>query len=171
MTLQGKPASKRLPLALGALIIVQVLCAVFFLSDALRDFVDVGLLGMDFHLVVETIAAFGLLIGVVIEVRVLFSLLRQQERMARSLGVASGALNDVIEGYFTAWGLTPAEQDVATFTIKGAPISEVARLRGSAEGKVKAHLNAIYRKAGVSSRGELVSLFIEDLMGAPLLKD
>lgn len=171
MTSQGKVTSKRLPMALGALIIIQVLCAVFFLSDAVRDFVDAGLAGMDFHLIVETIAALGLLIGVVIEVRVLFSLLRQQERMERSLGVASGALNDVIEGYFLAWGLTPAEQDVASFTIKGAPIAEVARLRGSAEGTVKAHLNAIYRKAGVSSRSELVSLLIEDLMGAPLLKD
>ena len=58
---------------------------------------------------------------------------------------------------------------MATFLIKGADIAEIARLRGSAEGTVKAHLNAIYRKAGVSGRPALVSLLIEDLMTESLL--
>ena len=48
-------------------------------------------------------------------------------------------------------------------------LSEVAEIRGSAEGTVKAHLNAIYRKAGVQGRNGLMSLLIEDLMGAPLV--
>ena len=30
---------------------------------------------------------------------------------------------------------------------------------------MKAHSNAIYRKAGVNGRTQLLSLFIEDLMG------
>jgi len=37
-------------------------------------------------------------------------------------------------------------------------------MRGSAEGTVKSQLNAIYRKAGVGNRGELLSLLIEELM-------
>ena len=44
----------------------------------------------------------------------------------------------------------------------------VANLRGSAKGRVKAHLNAICRKAGVSGRAQLVSLLVEDLFNAPL---
>jgi len=75
----------------------------------------------------------------------------------------------VMEGHFRAWWLTPSEQDVATFTIKGCSIAEIAALRGSAEGTVKTHLNAIYRKAGVPGRGQLVSVLIEDLMGGPLV--
>jgi DNA-binding CsgD family transcriptional regulator len=95
--------------------------------------------------------------------------LRRQETMARGLGVAAGALSDLMEGYFRDWGLTSAEQDVAAFTIKGYSIAEIAELRGSAEATVKTHLNAIYRKAGVPGRGQLVSLLIEDLMRAPLM--
>ena len=53
---------------------------------------------------------------------------------------------------------------MAWFTIKGLSIAEIARLRGTSEGTVKAHSNAIYRKAGVSGRTQLLSLFIEDLM-------
>ena len=41
---------------------------------------------------------------------------------------------------------------MAWFTIKGLSIAEIARLRGTSEGTVKAHSNAIYRKAGVSGR-------------------
>ena len=82
--------------------------------------------------------------------------------------MAQGALSDLMEEYFVTWGLTPSEADVATFTIKGYSIAEIAELRGSAEATVKTHLNAIYRKAGVAGRGQLVSLLIEDLMRAPL---
>lgn len=59
--------------------------------------------------------------------------------------------------------------DVARFLIKGCEIAEIARLRGTAEGNVKAHLNAIYRKSGVSGRAALVSLLIENLMEQPLI--
>ena len=65
---------------------------------------------------------------------------------------------------FNAWGLTPAERDVALFAIKGLSTAEIAGLRGTSEGTVKAQSNAIYRKAGVSSRSQLLSLFIEDLL-------
>ena len=76
----------------------------------------------------------------------------------------SGAFAALLEERFRQWGLTPSERDVAWFTIKGLSIAEIARLRGTSEGTVKAHSNAIYRKAGVSGRTQLLSLFIEDLM-------
>jgi DNA-binding NarL/FixJ family response regulator len=41
---------------------------------------------------------------------------------------------------------------------------EIAGMRDSSEGTVKAQTNAIYRKAGVGSRTQLLSLFIDDLM-------
>jgi DNA-binding NarL/FixJ family response regulator len=37
-------------------------------------------------------------------------------------------------------------------------------LRQTSEGTVKAQTNAIYRKAEVSGRSQLLSLFIDDLM-------
>ena len=156
-------------LGLTLLIAVQALCSVFFLSDALADVGDKGLAAMDVHMVVETIAVVGLILAIVFESKVLSAMLRRQAHMQRGLNIASGALHDLMEKYFADWGLTPSEHDVAAFAIKGSNIAEIAALRGSAEGTVKAHLNAIYRKAGVSGRGELVSLLIEDLMSAPLV--
>ena len=70
---------------------------------------------------------------------------------------------EVLEERFADWGLTPAERDVALFAIKGMSTQEIATLRSTSEGTVKAQTNAIYRKAGVSGRGGF-SLFIEDLM-------
>jgi DNA-binding CsgD family transcriptional regulator len=70
---------------------------------------------------------------------------------------------------FRDWGLTSAERDVALFAIKGLSTQEIASLRGTAEGTVKAQTNAIYRKAGVNGRPQLLSLFIEDLMDDEVL--
>ena len=158
---------ERAGLWLALLIGVQILCTLFFLGDVLVDLgEDEGTL---WHLVPEIGATLGLVVGIAVEAAVLMSLLRRQAHMAQSLGIAAGALADVMQGHFRRWGLTPSEQDVAAFTIKGFSIAEIATLRGSAEGTVKTHLNAIYRKAGVQGRGQLVSLLIEDLLQAPLL--
>jgi DNA-binding CsgD family transcriptional regulator len=149
------------------LITFQVFCTLFFVYD-----VNTDMLSGDFvlrHMLPEIGATIGLLIGIAFEMRALLRMLRRQAHMEKSLGVAAGALADLMEAYFAQWGLTPSEQDVASFTIKGYSISEIAELRGSAEGTVKTHLNAIYRKAGVQGRAQLVSLLIEDLLNAPLV--
>jgi DNA-binding CsgD family transcriptional regulator len=101
--------------------------------------------------------------------RYLLRLLRRQAQLERQMSVAAGALHEVMENYFRDWKLTPSEQDIAAFTIKGYSIAEIAGFRGSAEATVKTHLNAIYRKAGVTGRGQLTSLLIEDLLRAPLV--
>ena len=85
--------------------------------------------------------------------------------MESRLRQVSGAFAELLDERFGDWGLTRSERDVAWFTIKGLSIAEIAKLRGTSEGTVKAHSNAIYRKAGVSGRTQLLSLFIEDLMG------
>ncbi len=64
-------------------------------------------------------------------------------------------------------GLTPAEADVALFAIKGLSTQEIATLRGVSEGTIKAQTNAIYRKADVSGRPQLLSQFLEDLTHLP----
>lgn len=64
-------------------------------------------------------------------------------------------------------GLTGAERDVAMFAIKGMNVQEIANLRATSEGTVKAQTAAIYRKAGVTGRPQLLSLFIDDMMGNP----
>jgi DNA-binding CsgD family transcriptional regulator len=75
---------------------------------------------------------------------------------------------DILNERFDDWGLTPAERDVALFAIKGLSIADIAQMRSTSEGTVKAQTNAIYRKAGVTGRSQLLSLFIDDLMDGAL---
>lgn len=156
--------------AIILLMLVQGFCVAFFLGDLIIDFFEeprAELLSP--HFAMEVLANLGLLAGVIFEGAYLVRLLRRQAHADRALSVASGALHEVMEGYFEDWRLTPAEADVASFTIKGCSIAEIAQMRGSAEGTVKTHLNSIYRKAGVSGRGDLINLLIEEILGGELL--
>lgn len=164
------PSSK--PVSLVVLIVAQILCAAFFLWDVAVDGLDMGLRAfVSSHFVVEALAVLALIAGVIFETRYLFALLRRKAHLEEQLGLAAGAFHDIAESRFDAWALTPSERDVALFTLKGFSIAEIADLRGSAEGTVKAHLNGIYRKAGVTGRGAFLSLFIEDLMSIPHTPD
>jgi DNA-binding CsgD family transcriptional regulator len=166
----NKSRDAALPITLILVITAQALCVLFFLSDALADALPLGLAAFgDLYNMTEFGAVLSLVAAIVIESRYLMALLRRKSQLERSVSIAAGALQDVIDAHFQHWGLTPSEQDVAGFTIKGCSISEIAELRGSASGTVKSHLNAIYRKAGVTGRGGLLALLIEDLLAEPLV--
>jgi len=89
---------------------------------------------------------------------------RAQAVAEEGLRRASAAFMDLLAERFAEWALTPAEADVALFAIKGLSTAEIAGLRQTSEGTVKAQTAAIYRKAGVTGRPQLLSLFIEDMM-------
>jgi DNA-binding NarL/FixJ family response regulator len=166
----AKPKKEIKQGAVAALILAQSVCVVFFLSDVVSDAIALGHGAFtSVHLSIESLAVFGLVLGIVFKVCYLLELMTRNERAERGMRVASGALHNVMEDYFSTWDLTPAERDVAMFTIKGLSISEIASLRKSRQGTIKTHLSAIYRKADVSGRSQLTSLLIEDLMSAPLV--
>lgn len=156
-------------LALAALMLLQTVCATLFIFDIIDDFTGLPHgANITAHLIVELMANTGLVFAIAVEGLFLRRLLRQQARTEKALSAATGALHDIMQAYFAQWGLTAAEADVAGFTIKGFSIAEIAAMRQSAEGTVKSQLNAIYRKSGLSGRGQLVSLLIEDLLSGPL---
>ncbi len=168
--MQTTPDKRSLTLTL--LVLFQLVCLGFFLTDVVEDMGGSGWAGLwNAHMLPELAAIAGMMLGLAFQGRYLMNLLRRQSHLERGLGVAAGQLALLMEDYFRQWKLTASEQDVATFTIKGYTIAEIAELRGSAEATVKTHLNAIYRKSGVSGRGQLVSILIEDLMRAPLVAD
>ena len=163
---------KKNQLFLVLLIVAQAGCAGFFIWDVVHDYLsEVTPFYLSWHLMVEAVATLLLVAAVALEGRMLIDLTRRNEAIERNMRVATGALGDVIEDYFNEWGLTPAERDVAMFAIKGMSNAEIAALRDSSEGTIKAHLNGVFRKAGVSGRNQLVSLLIEDLMSQPLVSD
>ena len=146
------------------IVCVQVLCAFFFVSQILASILGVAPVSWRVHELIELGAALGLLLGVALGWIVLRRTMARNVLDEDQLRVASGAFLDVMEERFTAWELTPAERDVALFAIKGMSTQEIAALREVSEGTIKAQTNAIYRKAGVSGRTQLLSLFIDDLM-------
>lgn len=147
-----------------AIVVVQVLCAFFFVSQILASVLGIAPFSWQVHELIELGAALGLLLGVVLGWIVLRRTMARNVKVEDQLRLASGAFMDVMEERFTAWALTPAERDVALFAIKGMSTQEIAGLRDVSEGTVKAQTNAIYRKAGVSGRTQLLSLFIDELM-------
>ncbi len=148
------------------LVIVQVLCAFFFVSQILASILGLAPVSWNIRELIELGAALGLLLGSLLGWLVLRKTLARNIVVEDQLRAASGAFMDVMEERFAHWALTPAERDVALFAIKGMSTNEIAQLRDVSEGTVKAQTNAIYRKAGVSGRTQLLSLFIDDLMAA-----
>ncbi len=153
--------------ALVLIVAIQALCTLFFVSDIVAGVVGVHRdpLSWETRELLEIGAGVGLVLGVVLGAALLFRVLRRTHRMENRLREVSGAFAALLEARFVEWRLTPSERDVAWFTIKGLSIAEIAGLRGTSEGTIKAQSNAIYRKAKVTGRTQLLSLFIEDLMG------
>ena len=153
------------PSATAMLIIAQLLCTMFFVWDVAQDALfRPGEDWPNLHFLLESAATLALLAAIGFESRILQRLLHRQAHLEAQVDLAAKAFHDLVEDRFDSWGLTTAERDVGHFTVKGISITEIATMRGSAEGTVKSQLNAIYRKAGVGNRGELLSLLIEELM-------
>jgi len=87
-----------------------------------------------------------------------------QRAFRASLKAASGELLAVMEAQFKEWGLSPSEWEVALLLIKGLSVQEIADIRQSQPGTVKSQSNAVYRKADLAGRSELVAYFVEDLL-------
>lgn len=147
----------------AATVVVQAIAAAFFVADAIGDLAERG---VTVHIGIEALIAFALLAGVVIGARHTRLMLADARRADAALDIASGALARHIAERFRDWSLTAAESEVALFALKGCDAAEIARLRSAAAGTVRAQLSAVYAKAGVGSQAALVSLFIEDLLGA-----
>jgi DNA-binding CsgD family transcriptional regulator len=151
---------------IAVVFIIQALCAVFFVSDIVSSVLGLQTAPLSWRTreLLELGAAVGLVLGLFLGAVLLFRALRERNLAQESLRRASGAFMELLDERFTEWALSPAERDVALFAIKGMSTAEIGVLRQTSEGTVKAQTNAIYRKAGVTGRPQLLSVFIEDLM-------
>jgi DNA-binding CsgD family transcriptional regulator len=72
-------------------------------------------------------------------------------------------LGYAVEDQFLAWGLTPAEREVALLLLQGHGHKQIAAATGRSERTVRQHAVTIYRKAGLGGRAELAAFFLADL--------
>ncbi|MDX5350499.1 MAG: helix-turn-helix transcriptional regulator [Paracoccaceae bacterium] len=157
-----RSAGRRQTVALSAFLVVQTLGTVFFVGDVIGDLREDP---TSVHFLFEAFVTAALVLGILFgafALRRTVELLRVQEQ---ALDVARGALSEVIDRQFQSWALTPAERDVAFLALKGLDVSEIAEMRGAAQGTVRAQLTRIYAKAGVSGRAQFAAFFVEDLLG------
>ena len=130
-----------------------------FLLDALSE------LGEDsaWHVSTEILAVLALWTGGAITLWGLRRLMTRNAAVEEQLDAATGAFHEVLSRKFDAWGLTPSERDVALLAVKGLSTQEIAALRQTREGTIRAQQTSIYRKAGVSGRPDLLAQFIEEI--------
>ena len=153
-------------LFLGLILAIQVVCAAFFVAQILVTVLGLSIEPFDWVYIelIEIGAALGLLLGVAMGAFALTQSRARTLKAEQALRRARSAFRDVLDERFDEWGLTEAESDVALFAIKGFSTQDIAGFRGVSEGTVKAQTNAIYRKAGVTGRPQLLSVFIDELV-------
>ena len=159
--------SRNIPLIL--VLTVQIVCAVFYVINIISTITGFAQFSWMVHELIELGAALGLILGIIITAVMLSRTMKRYGALQDQMRIASGAFMDLLQDRFDSWDLTPAERDVALFAIKGLSTADMARIRGVSEGTIKAQTNAIYRKAGVTGRPQLLSLFIDDLMDDALI--
>lgn len=139
-------------------------CCTFFALDVFIDLFgssQLTTLNM-IHLLVESIATLSILASLLL-LRDYIRVSRAQEKtLQATLDSVKQGLNNLIFERVNALQLTPAEREVALMTLKGYTLPEIATLRGTSEGTTKAQAHAVYQKAKVSSRAELILFCIED---------
>ncbi len=152
--------------------LVQFTCAGFFVSEFLTEVLGLRRWAIPFELreLLQILASLGLVLGTVSSMLLLKKSRRKLDLIQRQLAVASGAFFDVLEEFFDEWSLSPSERDVALFAIKGCTNGEIAGLRGKSEATIKTQMNAVFRKADVSGRAQLLSLFIDALISQSSVK-
>jgi DNA-binding CsgD family transcriptional regulator len=116
------------------------------------------------HLVFEIFSAAALILAIRILLRQLRWLRARNSEQSKSLSFLRGEMDSFARSKFDQWNLTLAERDIAMYMLKGLSIAEIAAARSTAEGTIKAQTSNIFRKTGVASRMELMSLFMDEFL-------
>ena len=152
------------PLFILAIIVLQSVCAIFFIFDVIGDLSSSMLTNAEkLHLFAESVASIALIVAILLEISVLRNIVLRKTHLEDQLTRSQKTLHEIVELQLHEWKLTPAEFDVSMFVFKGLNPPEIAELRGTSEGTIKAQLSAVYRKAGVQNRAELLVSIIDNL--------
>ncbi|ALI56584.1 helix-turn-helix transcriptional regulator [Celeribacter marinus] len=142
----------------------------FFTQDViadLREHINDGRgyqLGDLSHLVFEIIAVTALGFGMLLLSIYITDLKTKNARQRETLHSLRNDFDSHVHAQFDDWSLTPSESDIALLLMRGLASKDIAELRNCTVGTIKVHSHNIFRKANVSSRVELMSLFLDEFM-------
>lgn len=147
-------------------LVIQIIFSVIFITEFTGQVYGIHFLNLSWkwHEAIELSAILSLIIGMGVAIYTLRKTLNRNQRVEDQLLLATGEFETLIKIRFKQWGLSRAEKEVAHLAIKGFSITEIAELRGKSEGTIKAQNAAIYRKAGVNGRTQLLVSFVEDMI-------
>jgi DNA-binding NarL/FixJ family response regulator len=96
------------------------------------------------------------------------SSLKRVEELNRQIDLATGNYKSHLQDLFEAWRLSPSEQEVTIYAMKGFSNAEIAELRSTAATTVKSQMNSVYRKSGLANRQQLITFLVEELLSGIL---
>lgn len=157
---------------LWSLFTLQAICGVYFLMDVTWEvFWPAHVNQLAENDAIEVLITLALFLSLAFTANELRQLLRRQTQLEDQIKVASGAFAEVLDTRFQEWSLTSAEREVAILAIKGFSIAEMADLRDTKQGTIKAQCASVYRKADVAGRLQLLSVFLDDLLADDLIRN
>lgn len=149
---------------------VQLLCGVVLAVDVGAE-LHTELLqqtristGMVLHLVFETVATVALFVGFGLTWRQIVRLRQDAQGDAAKLHSLRGDFDTLLHQRFANWGLSKAETDIALLSLRGLKIAEIAEMRHTRDGTIRAQLSTIFRKSGMNSRTELLAYFMDEFL-------
>lgn len=153
-----------------ALMTIQFICIVMFFVDIIYEvhFASASdqssAIMSPIHFVAEGASLVLLLAGFGLANLLLRQSRASMEDNVHQLSSLRGQFDIIIDERFRTWGLSAAESDIALLSLRGLKISEIASMRHTAEGTIKAQLSSVYRKSGISSRTELLAQFMDEFL-------
>ena len=88
----------------------------------------------------------------------------ERDAWRKSAESALSTFSSAVDQQLTAWGLTPAEREVALLLLKGHGHKQIAARTGRGERTVRQHAVSVYEKSGLGGRAELSAFFLEGLI-------
>lgn len=151
---------------IAALFGFQVLCAFFFLAQMWSEVLGLRHtpLAWEYQELIQILASIGMITGVVASWLFLRASRLRLTQMGRQIDAASGRFQNHLHQMFAEWDLSPSEQDVAIYAMKGFSNAEIAEFRSTSASTAKSQMNAVYRKSGLANRQQLISCLVEEVL-------
>lgn len=152
---------------------LMFVCMGFFIWDVSVDVLEHLTTGKTYtnsqliHVIFEFVVVLGLGYGVYSVWMFRQLMAERAQSQEDTITLLRGSFDKIIQRRFEDWGLTGAERDITIYILKGMSTADIAAARGVSLGTIKNQTTAVFRKIGVTSRNELMSVFMDEFLDGP----